>query len=112
MEYNKLNKHLEKIKELLDERNWSLYRLSKESNITYSSLNSLFLKNNQPTISTLEKICQGFHITLSEFFASDTPYRYETPIVTKEEQQILDMFRTLNKKEKEKYIAIMNILKN
>ena len=35
--------------------------LAKESDIPYSSLNSLFLKNNQPTLSTLEKICKGFH---------------------------------------------------
>ena len=69
----KLNKLLIKIQQLLDERNWTLYRLSKESNIPYSSLNSLFLKNNQPTVSTLEKVCDGFHITLSEFFAEDTP---------------------------------------
>ena len=69
----KLNKLLIKIQELLDERNWTLYRLSKESNIPYSSLNSLFLKNNQPTVSTLEKVCDGFHITLSEFFSDDTP---------------------------------------
>jgi len=48
-----LNKLLTKIQQLLDERNWSLYKLSKESHIPYSSLNSLFLKNNQPTVVTL-----------------------------------------------------------
>lgn len=79
----KLNKLLTKIQELLDERNWTLYRLSKEANIPYSSLNSLFLKNNQPTVSTLEKVCDGFHITLSEFFAEDTPYRKKYRLLLK-----------------------------
>ena len=50
-----LNKTLTKINLLLEQRHWSMYRLAKESGIPYSSLNSLFQKNNQPTISTLEK---------------------------------------------------------
>ena len=106
----KLNKLLIKIQELMDERNWTLYRLSKESNIPYSSLNSLFLKNNQPTVSTLEKVCDGFHITLSEFFAEDTPYRNETPLITEDEKIVLDTFRNLSKKDKQKYLEIMRIL--
>ncbi|MDD6440702.1 MAG: helix-turn-helix transcriptional regulator [bacterium] len=108
----KLNKLLTKIQELLDERNWTLYRLSKEANIPYSSLNSLFLKNNQPTVSTLEKVCDGFHITLSEFFSEDTPYRDETPLITEDEKVILNTFRNLSKKDKQKYLEIMKILNN
>ena len=106
-----LNKLLTKVQQLLDERNWSLYRLAKESHIPYSSLNSLFLKNNQPTVVTLEKICNGFHITLSEFFSDDTPYRCETPIITEDEQHILDTFRGLSNKDKQKYLEIIDILK-
>lgn len=105
-----LNKVLTKIQTLLDERNWSLYKLSKESNIPYSSLNSLFIKNNQPTVATLEKICNGFHITLAEFFSEDTPYRNETPIITTQEQKILDIFRSLSNKDKQKYLEIITIL--
>lgn len=107
MEHNKL---LSKIQALLDERNWSLYRLAKESNISYSSLNSLFLKNNQPTVATLEKVCSGFHISLSEFFADSTPYREETPIITDDEIQLLNQFRKLNKKDKEKYLEVLQVL--
>lgn len=105
-----LNKILTQIQHLLSERNWSLYRLSKEASIPYSSLNSLFLKNNQPTIATLEKICAGFHITLAEFFSEKPPYRTEIPIVTKEEQEILDNFRSMSKKNQKKYLSIMKIL--
>ncbi len=70
-----MNRVLQRIKSLMDERQWSLYKLAKESGIPYSSLNSLFQKNNQPTISTLERICNGFHITMSEFFSDSAPYR-------------------------------------
>lgn len=106
-----LNKLLTKIQTLLDERNWSLYKLSRESNIPYSSLNSLFQKNNQPTIATLEKICHAFRITLAEFFSDETPYRNEVPIISNEEQELLNIFRELSKKEKQKYIEIIKILK-
>lgn len=107
-----LNQTLIKIQQLLNERNWSLYKLAKEANIPYSSLNSLFQKNNHPTIVTLEKICSGFHITMAEFFAQETPYRNTEPVVTPQEKHILDVFRSLNTMEQKKYIAIMEVLRD
>lgn len=59
---------LQKIKSLLDERKWTLYRLAKESEIRYSTLNNSFHRNNVPSISTLIQVCEAFGITLSEFF--------------------------------------------
>ena len=108
MEHNPL---LTKIQELLDERNWSLYKLAQLSDIKYSSLSSLFAKNHQPTVATLEKICTGFHITLSEFFEEKSPYRCDTPNITDEELSLLNSFRSLSKKDKSKCIDIIEILK-
>lgn len=92
------NETIEKIQKLLQERDWTTYRLAKATGIAYSSLNSMLLKNTQPTISTLEKICEGFNISLSEFFAEDTPYRVKVEY-TPEEEEIIDIYRHLNKKE-------------
>lgn len=105
-----LNKTLVKIQELLDQRSWSLYKLAKESGIPYSSLNSLFQKNNQPTISTLEKLCDGFHITMSEFFADNTPFRKDTYDITKEELEIIDRIRSLNKRDHRLITDFLNLL--
>lgn len=91
-----LNETLQKIKELLAERNWSIYKLAKESGIPYSSLNSLFQKNNQPTLSTLEKICKGFHISVSEFFLDTTPYREQIYTFSNDELHIIEMYRSLS----------------
>ena len=102
-----MNETLKKINELMEERDWSYYRLAKEADIPYSSLNSLFLKNNQPTISTLEKICAGFHISLSEFFSSKTPYRSETYRFSKDELDMIEMYRSLNKSEKKVVVAYL-----
>lgn len=59
---------IEHIKEICKERNWSVYRLAKQSDIPYSSLNAMLKHNHIPTINNLIKICTGFGITLSEFF--------------------------------------------
>ncbi len=59
---------LEKVSQLLKERNWTLYRLAKEADISYSTLSNTFHRNNVPSVSTVMRICEGFGITLSEFF--------------------------------------------
>ena len=64
---------LTRIREMLDQRNWSLYKLSQETGIPYSSLNSLFQKNNQPTISTLEKSVRGSIFPCRNFLRNTYP---------------------------------------
>jgi len=87
---------LNRIKQLRDERGWSDYRLAKEAQISEGSLNNLFRLNNQPTIPTLEGICTGFGISLSQFFAKGN----EAVIVNEEQREMLDIWNTLNKEQK------------
>lgn len=75
---------LNRITQLLDERNWSIYRLSKESGVSQSTLSNLFSRNNAPTIGTLDDICKGFGISLSQFFAEEGE-----PVILDEEQKLL-----------------------
>lgn len=60
---------LERIRQLLNERNWTEYRLAKESGLSDSTIKNNYKRNTQPTIDTLEAICRGFGITLAQFFA-------------------------------------------
>ena len=53
------------------ERGWSEYRLSKECGLSESTLANIFRRNTTPSISTLEAICNGFGISLAQFFAED-----------------------------------------
>ncbi len=59
---------IERIKALCKARSWTSYRLAKESGITYSTLFTMLNKANSPSIPTLIKICDGFGITLAQFF--------------------------------------------
>lgn len=62
---------IEHIQEICRERNWSIYKLAKESNIPYSSLNAMLKHRHIPTIYNLIKICNGFNISIYDFFNSE-----------------------------------------
>lgn len=62
------NQILSRIEYFLTKKKWSRYRLAKESNIPYSSLDNLYKRNSYPSIPMLYKICQSFNISLHEFF--------------------------------------------
>lgn len=83
---------LERIRKLLDDRNWSMYKLSKLSGVSQSTLSNMFSRNNDPSISTLEDICKAFGITLSQFFANEG----EVVVLTKEQSEMLEKWSTLS----------------
>lgn len=74
-------------------------KLAKESNIAYSSLYNIFNRQTCPTIVTLEKICKGFNISLSEFFSFETNLlRNES--LTFEQQDLLNTYDELSAQDK------------
>ena len=105
-----MNDVLSKIKEILDTREWSLYRLAKESGIPYSSLTSLYQNNNQPTLATLEKLCNGLHITLGEFFSDEPPYREIEKSFEEDELELLEEYRKLKRGNKKLLLEILRVL--
>ena len=94
------DKVLQRIQELLAYKHWSLYRLAKESELSYSSLNNLFNRGTCPTIATLERICFGFGISLTEFFNfNENPLRNNS--ISEEEQYLINAHAALSSKDKE-----------
>ncbi|MBQ6813960.1 MAG: helix-turn-helix transcriptional regulator [Lachnospiraceae bacterium] len=63
---------LKKITMLREERHWSEYQLAEKSGLTQSTISSWYRKNMLPSIPSLEKICDAFGITLSQFFLDDS----------------------------------------
>ena len=59
----------QRLRQLLTERGWTEYKLSKSCGLSESTLSNIFRRNTMPSITTLEAICSGFGITLSQFFA-------------------------------------------
>ena len=86
-----------RIKELCRSRSWSYYRLAKESGIPYSTLNTMLHKTYVPTVPSLMKICDGFGITIAQFFTEED----ETARLTADQRQCLDIWSKLDNVGKE-----------
>lgn len=60
----------DKIQALCDEQGISINKLAKLSGVTQSTLNSVMKRESKsPSVSTVEKICTYFGITVAEFFS-------------------------------------------
>lgn len=87
---------IQHIQDLCKERNWSYYRLAKESDIPYSTLNNMISRTNIPTIPTLQKLCDGFGITLADFFL-DQP---DHPQLTDGQKELVELYNRLDHEKK------------
>jgi len=95
---------LGRIKQLLDDRDWSMYKLSKASGVAQSTLSNMFSRNNVPSIGTLEDICKGFGITLSQFFATGS----EPVSLDSEQVELLERWAALSEEQKK---ALLELIK-
>lgn len=59
----------ERLRQLLNERGWTEYRLAKNCGLSESTIANIYRRNTVPSIATLETICNGLGITMSQFFA-------------------------------------------
>ena len=61
-----------RILQLLGERKMSIYKLAMESAVAPSSIkNILYGKSQNPGIVTIKMLCDGFGITLVDFFDTE-----------------------------------------
>ena len=93
---------LERILEERKKRNWSEYQLAQNSGITQSTVSTWYRKKMQPSISSLEKICAGFGITLADFFSDS-----EAVELSEDQKSILKRWDSLDKDQKS---VILNLL--
>lgn len=86
-----------RIKELCDKKQMTMYALSKKTGISQSSLSNLMKRGSTPTFYTLDRICDGLGITLPQFFTDDIG-KLE---LSSEQKKVLRMWESLTDKEKE-----------
>ena len=94
---------IQHIQDLSRERDWSYYGLAKESDIPYSTLNNMINRTNIPTIPTLQKLCDGFGITLSDFFTENS----DRPQLTVGQQEVIELYNRLDHEKKNVLKAYM-----
>lgn len=93
---------LAEITRLRLQRQWSEYELAQYSGLAQSTISTWYRKNQVPTIQTLEKVCGGFGITLSQFFAEETDAVY----LTQEQRELLDSWAALTDRQKALFLEL------
>ena len=76
-------------------RGWTEYMLAECSGLTQSTISTWRRKNLQPNVASIEKICGGLGITLSQFFSDS-----EQNGLTDEQKKILDLWSKLSPKQR------------
>lgn len=101
-----MNLILKTLKNLMDKKGYSENRLSGISSVPQSTINSMFKKNNMPSIATLDQLCSALDISMSRFFYiveqeknvnGNTLYTQESSDypITKSEHKILEQIKVL-----------------
>lgn len=98
---------LSRIKQYMEKQGWTEYRLAKESGLSHSTVSNMFLRQTAPSVPTLEAICKGFGITLSQFF-SESDCMVE---LTDEQMQMFQQWAKLTSRQKELIAEIIENMK-
>lgn len=75
---------------------WTEYELSVKAGLPQSTISSWYRKDMTPSISSLEKICAAFDLTLAQFFAEGETFSVLTP----DQTQLLEKWSVLSSEEK------------
>lgn len=62
------SKVLDHLKELMSEKDISRFELSGKTGVPLSTIYNMMKRRTMPSIDTLDKLCTGLNISLSQFF--------------------------------------------
>lgn len=97
---------LDKIVKLRKERHWTEYELAERSGLTQSTISTWYRKNMIPSIPSLQKICDAFGISISQFFYDkDCDY---TIMLNEKQYELIEVTSRLNT---EQFSALLEFLK-
>ena len=96
-----------KIRALMEERGWTVYRLAKESGVSWSTIRNMFDRNTEPTVPTVEALCNGLGITLEELLLGEG-----FTALDDEQKDLLSKWSTLTAENKKIMLTLLNKLSN
>lgn len=95
----------DKLLEMMKARGWSYYRLAKESNMAWSTVRNMFERGTEPTLPTLEAICNGLDISLADLLVG-----YSTIDLTDEQRDLLENWEKLDADDKRLCLDLLRSL--
>ena len=96
---------LGRLRQLLDERGWTEYRLSKECGLAQSKIGNIYRRNKIPSLETIETICKGFGISVAQFFAEN-----DFVELTPEVRELVTSWHALPSREREVILVMVKSL--
>lgn len=95
-----------RIKELMDERGWTIYELAKRSGLSQTTISNMWKRNTEPTIPSLRAICDGFGLSLAQFFAENNQVE-----LTDEQREFFSKWSSLSQEQKDMLMKLVNSMK-
>lgn len=94
-----------RLRQLLQERGWTEYRLSKECNMAQTTIGNIFRRNTMPSLATLETISQAFGISLAQLLSEGNMVE-----LTPELKEVFDCWMTLSPEQKRAALLMMKAM--
>ena len=93
---------LGKIEKERIKRGWTEYMLAQNSNLPQSTISTWYRKKLQPSVASIERICNGLGITLAQFFADE-----DEPAVSKDQKELFEYWQKMNPAQRESLISFL-----
>lgn len=98
-----------RIRQLMQEKGWSMYMLSKQAGLSNTTLQTMYARNTAPSLATIEAVCSALGITLAQFFADGEAN--EPAVLDARQKQYLEQFALLSDESKDAILQIMRLMK-
>ena len=96
---------LKRIDQERDARGWTDYSLAVNSDLTQSTISTWRSRDLQPNLASIEKICHGLGITLSQFFSESD----SIDDLNEDQQHILELWNRLSPAQR---TAVSNLIES
>ena len=96
---------LGRIEQEKNKRGWSEYTLAENSELPQSTISTWKKRDLQPSVASIEKICKGLGISLSQFFSDNIESDF-----TEEQKEIFDACSKLNREQRAKLLDFLKTI--
>lgn len=96
----------QKLTKLREQREVSVYRLSKDTYISENYIHKIEKGKSQPSVLVLETLLKRLGVTLAEFFNEDEDVLYPTAF----EQKLIEKIRLLDEEKAEAVLHIVELM--
>ena len=94
---------LAEIVKLREARGWSEYQLAERSGLPQSTISSWYRKKALPSVTSLERICDTFGITMSSLFADDA----EAVVLSESQKALLRAWAHLDNEQQDALLSFL-----